>query len=225
MAVNFLNEANALRDKLIEIRKSFHRIPEIGDKEFKTSALIAKYLDESGITYHRVLDTGIVVRIEGKKPGRHSAVRADIDALPVNENTGCDFASQNPGMMHACGHDVHITGALGAAMLLKAHENDLCGSVSFFFQPNEEGDGGADRMIHEGCLEGIDAVFGCHVDPALPAGHVGIRYGNFYAASAIHWRRKHDKTAAKKGARHHHVLCHADNRRLSHRDKRGARAA
>lgn len=195
MAVNFLTEANALRDKLIEIRKSFHRIPEIGDKEFKTSALIAKYLDESGIKYHRVLDTGIIARIDGKKPGRNSAVRADIDALPVNENTGCDFASQNSGMMHACGHDVHITGALGAAMLLKAHEDDLCGSVSFFFQPNEEGGGGADRMIREGCLEGIEAIFGCHVDPALPAGHVGIRYGNFYAASATFKVIIHGKSA------------------------------
>lgn len=182
--INFLNEARRIKDKLIEIRKEFHRIPEIGNHEFKTSELISKYLDESGITHRRILETGIIARIEGKKPGRNSAVRSDIDALPVNENTGCEFTSKNPGMMHACGHDVHITGALGAAMLLKAHEDDLCGSVTFFFQPNEEGDGGAQRMIDAGCLEGIDAVFGCHVDPALPAGHVGIRYGNFYAASA-----------------------------------------
>lgn len=182
--INFLNEARGIKDKLIEIRKEFHRIPEIGNHEFKTSELISKYLDDYGIEHKRILDTGIIARIEGKKPGLNSAVRSDIDALPVNENTGCEFMSKNPGMMHACGHDVHITGALGAAMLLKSHEDDLCGSVTFFFQPNEEGDGGAQRMIDAGCLEGIDAVFGCHVDPALPAGHVGIRYGNFYAASA-----------------------------------------
>ncbi len=195
MAVNFLNEAKALKDKLIEIRKSFHRIPEIGNHEFKTSELIAKYLDEACIKYHRVLDTGIIARIDGKNAGRNSAVRSDIDALPVTENTGCDFASNNPGMMHACGHDVHITGALGAAMMLKAHEDELCGSVTFLFQPNEEGDGGAQRMIDAGCLEGIDAVFGCHVDPALPAGHVGIRYGNFYAASATFNVIIHGKSA------------------------------
>ena len=195
MAVNFLTEARKLKDKLIEIRKTFHRTPEIGNHEFRTSELIAKYLDESGITHRKVLDTGIIARIEGKKPGRNSAVRSDIDALPVNEATGGDFVSQNPGMMHACGHDVHITGALGAAMMLKAQEDELCGSVTFLFQPNEEGDGGAQRMIDAGCLEGIDAVFGCHVDPALPAGHVGIRYGNFYAASATFKVIIHGKSA------------------------------
>ena len=185
--MNFLTEAEKLRGKLTEIRKEFHRIPEIGDNEFKTAALIEKYLDENGIPHRRVIGTGIIARVDGKLPGRNSAIRSDIDALPVNESTGCDFASQNPGMMHACGHDIHITGALGAAMILHSHRDELAGSVTFLFQPNEEGDGGAQRMIEAGCLEGVEAVFGCHVDPALKAGHVGIKYGDFYAASAT-WK-------------------------------------
>ena len=187
MSINFLEEAENLRGKLTEIRKEFHRTPEIGDHEFHTAELIEKYLDEAGITHRRVIDTGIIARVDGKLPGQNCAVRSDIDALPVTEATGCDFISKNPGMMHACGHDVHITGALGAAMILQSRREELSGSVTFIFQPNEEGDGGADRMIEAGCLDGVEAVFGCHVDPALPAGHVGIKYGDFYAASAT-WK-------------------------------------
>lgn len=187
MSINFLAEAESLRDKLTEIRKEFHRIPEIGDKEFQTAELIEHYLDEAGISHRRVIGTGIIARVEGELPGRNCAVRSDIDALPVTEATGCDFASKTPGMMHACGHDVHISGALGAAMILQSHRGELPGSVTFIFQPNEEGDGGAERMIEAGCLEGVSAVFGCHVDPALPAGNVGIKYGDFYAASAT-WK-------------------------------------
>ena len=187
MGINFLSEAEKLRGRLTEIRKEFHRIPEIGDNEFHTADLIEHYLDMAGIPHRRVINTGIIARVDGKLPGEHCAVRSDIDALPVTEATGCDFASQNPGMMHACGHDVHITGALGAAMILQSHRDELPGTVTFIFQPNEEGDGGAQRMIDAGCLEGVSAVFGCHVDPALPAGHVGIKYGDFYAASAT-WK-------------------------------------
>ena len=189
MGINFLAEAENLRDKLTAIRKEFHRTPEIGDHEFHTAELIEHYLDMAGISHRRVIGTGIIARVDGsrKLPGHNCAVRSDIDALPVTEATGCDFASQNPGMMHACGHDVHITGALGAAMILQSHRDNLSGSVTFIFQPNEEGDGGAQRMIDAGCLDGVEAVFGCHVDPALKAGHVGIKYGDFYAASAT-WK-------------------------------------
>ena len=187
MSINFLAEAESLRDKLTDIRKEFHRIPEIGDNEFHTAELIEHYLDMAGIPHKRVINTGIIAKVEGKLPGKNCAVRSDIDALPITENSGCDFPSQNAGMMHACGHDVHITGALGAAMILQSHRDELPGNVTFIFQPNEEGDGGADRMIEAGCLEGAEAVFGCHVDPALPAGHVGIKYGDFYAASAT-WK-------------------------------------
>ena len=184
MSIDFLKEAEALRPRLTEIREALHRSPEVGDHEFRTAEILEGVLDEAGIPHRRMLDTAIVARIDGRLPGRNSAIRSDIDALPITEATGCSFASNNPGVMHACGHDVHMTSALGAAMLLTAHREELCGSVTLLFQPNEEGDGGAKRMIDAGALEGVDAVFGAHVDPALPAGHIGIKYGNFYAASA-----------------------------------------
>ena len=187
MSINFLEEARALKPELAEMHKAFHRIPEIGNNEFKTAELIEHYLDAVNVQHRRILGTAIIARVDGKLNGKNSAVRSDIDALPITEATGCDFASENPGMMHACGHDVHITGALGAAMILSRHRDELPGSVTFLFQPDEEGGGGAQRMIDSGCLEGVDAVFGCHVDPLLKAGHVGIKYGDFYAASAT-WK-------------------------------------
>ena len=106
-----------------------------------------------------------------------------MDALPVNEETGAEFASEVGGYMHACGHDVHTAALLGAASVLYEHRNELQGNVIFLFEPDEEGDGGAARMIDAGCLEGADAVFGAHVDPSLPEGTAGIRYGKFYAAA------------------------------------------
>ncbi|MBQ7576821.1 MAG: amidohydrolase [Synergistaceae bacterium] len=183
--MNFLQEAENLRAKLLGIRKEFHKIPEIGNHEFKTADLIEHYLDEAGITHKRVLNTGIIAKLEGVHPGKNSALRTDIDALPINESTNCEFASQNPGFMHACGHDVHMTGVLGAAMILARNRENLSGSVTFLFQPDEEGDGGAQRMIDLGALENVDAVFGAHVDPALKAGDIGIKYGNFYASSGM----------------------------------------
>ena len=106
-----------------------------------------------------------------------------MDALAVTEATGAEFSSQAPGVMHACGHDIHMTAAVGAAILLAMHRKTLCGSVRFLFQPDEEGCGGAQRFVDAGCLHGVDAVFGAHVSPELPLGSVGIRYGKFYAAS------------------------------------------
>ena len=187
MSIDFLRESESLRPRLITIRETLHRMPEIGDNEYRTAEYIEHVLDEAGIPHHRVLDTGIVARIDGARAGKHCAIRSDIDALPVTEATGCSFASQTPGMMHACGHDVHMTSLLGAALILQAHRQDLAGSVTLIFQPNEEGDGGAKRMVDAGVLEGVSAVFGAHVDPALPAGHIGVKYGDFYAASAT-WK-------------------------------------
>jgi amidohydrolase len=131
------------------------------------------------------LDTAVVAQLDGARPGRIAALRADMDALPLSEQTGAAFASKTPGWMHACGHDVHMTAALGAALLLAQERDRLPGRVKFFFQPDEEGNGGAQRMIQAGCLESphVDAVFGAHVSPDLPAGTVGVRYGKFYAAS------------------------------------------
>ena len=185
MKIDFLAEASEIAPKLSLIREELHKNPELGNHEFKTAEIIEKYLDEIGISHRRILDTGVIARLDGALPGKNSAIRSDIDALPINEATGVSFASQNSGCMHACGHDVHMTGLLGAAMILAKHQKDLHGSVTFVFQPDEEGEGGAARMIKAGAIDGVDAVFGAHVDPALPAGYVGVKYGNFYAASAM----------------------------------------
>ena len=180
---SFLTEARAIAPDLAALRHAFHRRPEIGNHEFETAARIEATLRDLGIPARRVLDTAVVARLEGGLPGKTVALRADMDALPLAEATGADFASENPGVMHACGHDVHMASVLGAARLLAARRERLPGAVVFLFQPDEESRGGAQRMIDAGALDGVDAVFGAHVAPDLPLGCAGVRYGKFYAAS------------------------------------------
>ncbi len=180
---DYLSEAAQIQSELFSLRAAFHQDPELGNQEYHTAERIEKVLRSVGLRPRRVLDTGVEATLHGAKPGPTVALRADMDALPVQEVTGAEFASRNPGVMHACGHDVHLTAALGAAMLLSRHREELAGSVRFLFQPDEEGEGGAQRMIDAGCLRGVDAVFGGHVTPDLPAGQIGVRYGKFYAAS------------------------------------------
>jgi amidohydrolase len=180
---DYLIEAQGIASELAGLRHAFHMDPELGNREFHTASRIEAALNGWGIPTRRMLDTAVVGRLDGALQGRVAALRADMDALPLTEVTGAEFASRNPGVMHACGHDVHMTAALGAARLLAAHRDALKGSVVFLFQPDEEGRGGAQRMIEAGALEGVDAVFGAHVSPDLPVGHVGVRYGKFYAAS------------------------------------------
>ena len=180
---DYLIEAKKLAPELSALRRQFHMDPELGNKEFHTAARIEATLNGWGIPTRRLLDTAVVGVLRGGLPGPTAALRADMDALPLTEATGAEYASRNPGVMHACGHDVHMTAALGAAKLLADRRDTLPGAVVFLFQPDEEGRGGARRMIDAGALEGVDAVFGAHVSPDLPAGHVGVRYGKFYAAS------------------------------------------
>ncbi len=180
---DYLAQANALAPELCELRRAFHRRPELGNREYETAARIEAYLSNCGILTKRVLDTAVVGTLTLGHAGKTVALRADMDALPIQEESGADFASEIPGVMHACGHDVHLAALLGAAKLLARRRAELCGTVVFLFQPDEEGSGGARRMIDAGVLSGVDAVFGCHVSPELPAGHVGVRYGKFYAAS------------------------------------------
>ena len=183
MAADFLAEARQLKNGLSALRREFHRRPELGNREFATAARIEEELRGLGAKTVRLLDTAVVGRLDFGRPGPTAALRADMDALPIQEATGADFASENPGVAHACGHDVHMAAALGAARLLAAHRDELRGSAVFLFQPDEEDRGGAERMIAAGALEGVDAVFGCHVAPDLPEGQIGVRYGKFYAAS------------------------------------------
>ena len=182
---DYLSEAKAIAPEFTALRESFHREPELGNREFKTAAKIEEYLHGLGIATERLLDTAVVGRLQGGRPGPTAALRADMDALPLTEATGAAFASEIPGVMHACGHDVHVAAALGAAKLLASHRDELPGTVVFLFQPDEEGNGGAQRMIEAGALRGVDAVFGAHVSPELPAGTVGVRYGKFYAAADL----------------------------------------
>ena len=180
---DYLSEANNIAPELTALRRALHMDPELGNREFHTAERIEAVLGGWGIPTRRLLDTAVVGRLDGALPGPTVALRADMDALPLAEATGADFASRNEGVMHACGHDVHMAAALGAARLLACHRDELKGSVLFLFQPDEEGRGGAQRMIEAGVLEGVDAVFGAHVSPELPLGHIGVRYGKFYAAS------------------------------------------
>lgn len=182
---DFLKEAASIFPYLQEMRRGFHHHPELGDHEKWTSERIAQELTSMGIEVSRPVGTAVVGLLQGALPGRVAALRADMDALPITEHTGLPFSSEISGVMHACGHDLHITAALGAARQLAAHRDALPGSVKLFFQPNEEGTGGAERMIQAGCMEEphVDVVFGGHVNPELPVGTVGIRYGSAYAAS------------------------------------------
>lgn len=180
-----LQEAKALSDYMIAVRRDIHAHPELGGKETRTQALILRELEAMGIECAPCADTGVLGIIRGGKEGKVIGLRADIDALPVKEETGLPFASQNEGVMHACGHDLHTASLLGAAKLLNAHKEELQGTVKLFFQPDEEGDGGAQRMVDEGCLENprVDAVFCGHNSTGTRAGAYGLKYGDCYAAS------------------------------------------
>ena len=193
--MNAFDRIKKYAGQLYTLREKIHRHPEMGNLEFETAGLVEETLHSLGIETKRVTETAVVGTLHGGLPGRTAALRADMDALPVREDTGAEFASEIPGMMHACGHDVHTTAVLGAAMLLAENRENLPGTVKFFFEPDEEGWGGAARMIAAGCMEGVDAVFGAHVAPDLPAGVIGVRYGKFYAASDVFNVTLHGRSA------------------------------
>lgn len=169
----------------IEIRREIHRHPELGFEEVKTSALVERELDALGIEHRRVAKTGVVGVIRGARPGKTAALRADMDALPIAEQSGEPFSSEVPGKMHACGHDAHTAMVLGAARELAHDRARLAGNVVLLFQPAEEGPGGALPMIEEGALDDprVDAVAMLHVDNRLETGAVGIRPGGVNAAA------------------------------------------
>lgn len=181
--MNLLSEAIKLKPWIIEQRHALHQIPEHGNKEFLTSAHICNVLSDLGLRPVQILDTAIIADLKGAIPGPMVALRADMDALPIQECTGIPFASIHSGMMHACGHDIHMAAVLGAAKLLSEYQSQLPGTVRFLFQPDEEINGGAERMIQKGCLQGVHSIFGAHVRPELPLGCIAVREGAFYAAS------------------------------------------
>lgn len=168
--------------EMIPIRRQFHANPELSGAEFETTKKIRSLLKEWSIEMEEIgMKNGTVGFIEGLKPGKTLAIRADIDALPLVEKTNLSFASEN-GAMHACGHDIHTVILLGTAKYLKSIEKLLSGRVKFFFQPNEEKDGGARDMIEAGAMEGVDYVIGLHLDPAQKSGVLGFKKGFFNAS-------------------------------------------
>lgn len=169
---------------LTVIRRHLHRNPELSGEEKETTAAIRSWLEEEGV---RIADeyplrTGLVAEV-GQGNGPVAALRADIDALPIQEETRLEFASQIPGRMHACGHDAHTAILIGAARLLKQRESSLPGKVRFIFQPSEEKATGARQVIQSGALADVQAVFGLHNKPDLRVGTVGIREGALMAAA------------------------------------------
>src|SRR5258707_5458647 len=172
--------ADAMRDRLIAQRRDFHMQPELSNREERTSRVVAERLKAIGFTDIRtgVGKYGVVAVLKGGKPGSVVAVRADMDALPITEVNDVPYKSQNPGVKHACGHDVHTTVELGVAEVLFAMRDQIPGSVKFIFQPAEEGppegeEGGAGLMLKEGALENPrpQAIFGLHVNPLVEVGH------------------------------------------------------
>ena len=178
-------QAKAMHDSLIEIRRAIHRCPEIGFQEHRTSQFIRTTLQSYGIDILPLKqETGVVGIIEGKQPGRVVALRADIDALPVQEENDVSYQSQNPGVMHACGHDAHIACLLGAARLLMQRRSELKGTVKLLFQPGEELFGGAQSLIDQGVFTApnVDVIFGLHTKPDIPAGKIAFKSGPLMAA-------------------------------------------
>lgn len=174
------------KDRVIQTRRELHRIPEIGFAEEKTSAYIAEYLKREGLKVQTgIAKYGVVGLLETGKPGPTLLIRADIDALPIVEDTGLPFASMHPGVMHACGHDAHMAMALGAATILNSIKEHLKGTIKFVFQPAEEGPGGAKPMIEAGVMENphVDYAIGCHVWPAISEGCIGVKTGPAMAAA------------------------------------------
>lgn len=187
-------QSQELFSELIAIRRHLHSHPELSFEEWKTSDFISQKLKEFGINSQETkAGTGIVARIKGNHPDKECvALRADIDALPIEELNDVDYKSQNKGIMHACGHDVHTTCLLGAAKVLQSIRDQFEGTVQLIFQPGEEkSPGGASLMIAAGALDNPQpkAIFGLHVDPSLPSGFVGFRPGMYMASSdEIHIR-------------------------------------
>jgi amidohydrolase len=173
------------KDQIIKIRRDLHRIPETSYTEKKTSAYVANYLNSLELEVQTgIAQYGMVGLLKTDRPGPTLMIRADMDALPLKEDTGLDFASEHEGAMHACGHDAHMTMVLGAATVFNKIKNELTGNIKFLFQPAEEGPGGAKPMVAAGVMENpkVDYSIGCHVWPDIPQGTIGVRSGPFMAA-------------------------------------------
>ena len=181
--MSYLDKAKALEEYMVSLRRHFHQHPEKSMEERETTAFIMAQLNEIGIPHRKLSPSGVVAEIAGGRPGKTVALRADMDALTIQEETGLPFASQTEGLMHACGHDLHMAGLLGAARLLWQERQSLGGNVRLIFQPGEEVGKGAKAVIEQGGMEGVDMVFGMHNMPSLPAGTVAGSKGPVFSAA------------------------------------------
>lgn len=181
--MSYLDKAKALEEYMVSLRRHFHQHPEKSMEERETTAFIMARLNEMGIPHRKLNPSGVVAEIPGGRPGKTVALRADMDALTIQEETGLPFASKAEGLMHACGHDLHMAGLLGAAKLLWQERQSLGGNVRLIFQPGEEVGKGAKAVIEQGGMEGVDMVFGMHNMPSLPAGTVAGSVGPVFSAA------------------------------------------
>ena len=181
--MNIRSEIKDIEKNIIDWRRDFHQYPELGFDEHRTSKIIGEALKEMGLAPQmNVGKTGVTADLTFGE-GPTIALRADMDALPMQEASGLDFSSKHDGVMHACGHDGHMAMLLGAAKVLTQNGNSFNGTVRFIFQPAEEGAGGARYMIEDGCLDGVDEIYGIHVWNYQPVGEVGITDGPVLAAA------------------------------------------
>ncbi|MCE0486409.1 amidohydrolase [Ornithinimicrobium sediminis] len=176
-----------LRPSLLRWRRELHRHPEVSWQEHRTTAVVIEHLTDAGVRVSPLPGSGAVADLGAPEPSRRIALRADLDALPLDEATGLEFASRNPGVCHACGHDVHTVGVLGAGLALARVQDDLVRlgiGVRLIFQPAEETiPGGAHKVMSTGALDGVDRLFAVHCDPSIDVGTVGLRVGAITAAS------------------------------------------
>jgi amidohydrolase len=184
---DMMEKAIAINDWVSALRRDFHEHPEVSGEEMRTSGIVAKELETMGIAILRIGKTGVLGTLEGVSPGKVLALRADMDALSIAEKTGLPYASINPGVMHACGHDFHTSILLGAAKILSGMKDRLKGTVKFMFQPAEEVAKGAKQMIEGGVLKNpaVDMAFGMHVFSDIPVGEVVIQDGFFMASGDV----------------------------------------
>ena len=184
----FLDLAGEIKDELVRFRRDLHRHPELAMRETRTAQVIEEALDRYDIAHRRVGPTGVLGILRGAQPGDGVvALRADIDALPIEEGNQTDYRSQNPGVMHACGHDAHTACLLGAARLLDEHRDEFAGEVRLIFQPGEETGEGAGDFLRAGTLDGVSRILALHCKPELPLGTLGIKPG-LNKAAVDHFR-------------------------------------
>lgn len=171
-------EIENLNHELINLRRNFHQYPELGFEEFRSQEVIIKYLEECGLNPQKMTKTGVVALLEGDKPGKTLLMRADMDALPVTEESDLPYKSKNEGIMHACAHDGHMAMLLVAAKILSKHKDKITGNIKFVFQPNEE-DAGAKFMVEDGVLENpkVDAAVAIHLWSPIETGKISVSEG------------------------------------------------